>query len=243
MEKHVVIISGATSGIGLATLQGLCEDGYTVVGFGRSAEKIAAVLPGLREQFGSDAVELHALDVRDVEAVQAFVSDVHARHHRIDGLVNAAGVMRVERSHTVSEASFDLQVDTLLKGTFFLTTAVLPFMIEQDGGLIINIGSLSGLRAAPKMAVYGAAKAAINNLTQSLAAEYADNGIRAICINPGVVDTPLMDTLLLATIQKRVPLKRLASPQEIAYLVRFLFSSDASYVTGAAVTIDGGLGL
>ena len=243
MDKQVTIVSGATSGIGLATLETLCEIGHTVIGFGRSEEKVTALLPNLRDRFGADSVELLSLDVRQIGAVQAFVQDVLARHGRIDGLVNSAGLLKVEKTHAVSEESFDLQVDTMLKGTFFLTTAALPRMVEQSKGLVINVGSVAGLRASPKMAVYGAVKAAINNFTKSLALEYADQGIRTVCINPGAVETNLMNKFLFAMIQKKTPLKRLAQPVEIARLIGYLFSEDATYITGSAITIDGGVGL
>lgn len=243
MAQRVVIVTGATSGIGLATAQLLAESGYTVEGVGRSAEKVAALYPLFRQELDGDKLGLRPLDVRDVAATRAFVDEVVKKHGRIDALINAAGLLKFEETHAVSEDCFDLQFDTLFRGVFFLTTAVLPHMIRAGGGVIVNIGSVAGERASPKMAVYAAAKAALVNFTKTLALEYADRNIRALCINAGGVQTKLMDKVMFAMIQKKTPLKRLAQPRELAVLVRYLLSEDATYFTGSTVTIDGGSGL
>jgi 3-oxoacyl-[acyl-carrier protein] reductase len=243
MDEHVILISGATSGIGLATLKALAEAGHRVVGFGRSPDKVAALLPELKARYGADRIDLQSLDVRNLDRVRALVDDTAARYDRLDGLVNAAGLMRIEKSHKVSAESFDLQLDTLLKGSFFAIQAALPHLLKQKAGLVVNLGSVSGLRAAPQMAVYGAAKAALQHLTASLAAEYAPKGIRFLCVNPGPVRTELMDPLMFAMLEKKVPLQRLGEPEEVAALIRFLFSDEARFMTGSSLTIDGGAAL
>lgn len=243
MDGKVIIVSGATSGIGLATLKALAGVGHRVVGFGRSADKVAVLRSQLQSAFGADQVDLLSLDVRDLNAVKSLAETVVERFGVIDGLVNAAGLMRIEKSHKTSEESFDLQFDTLVKGTYFAIQAVMPYFLKQKDGLVVNLGSVSGLRAAPQMAVYGAAKAAVQHLTISLAAEYAAKGIRFLCINPGPVKTSLLDPLMFAMLEKKVPLQRLGEPEEVAALIRFLFTDDARFMTGSSVNIDGGAAL
>lgn len=243
MIEPVVLISGATSGIGLATLKALAEAGYRVVGFGRSADKVATLLPALQDAHGVDRVDLHVQDVRDADGLRTLVDAVAARYGRLDGLVNAAGLMHIEKTHKVTEESFDLQLDTLLKGSFFAIRATLPHLLKAGTGLVVNLGSASGQRAAPQMAVYGAAKAAVQHLTTSLAAEYAPRGIRFLCVNPGPVRTELLDPLMFAMLEKKIPLQRLGEAEEVAGLIRFLFSDAARFMTGSIIAIDGGAAL
>lgn len=244
MDEKVILISGATSGIGLATLKVLAAAGYRVVGFGRSAQKAAALQTELQAVHGQDRVVLNGgIDVRDLKCLNAFVADTLEHFGRLDGLVNGAGLMCIEKSHKVAEESFDQQLDTMLKGTFFAIQAVIPHMLKQKGGLVVNLGSVSGQRAAPQMAVYGAAKAAIQHLTTSLAAEYASKRIRFLCVNPGPVRTDLLDPLMFAMLEKKVPLARLGEPEEVAALIRYLFSDDACFMTGSSLNIDGGAAL
>lgn len=239
MKNRVIVVSGATSGIGAACAQTLNAAGYTVAGFGRSAQKVN----DLKNEPGYENIFLQALDIRDDAAVSVFVDEVVARHGRIDGLVNAAGLLQLERSHQVSAKSFAEQCDVLLKGTFILTQAVLKPMLKQKQGLVINIGSVSGNRPAPGLAVYGAAKAAVQHLTTSLAAEYAPKGIRFLCLNPGPVESGLMDKIMFDMLAQKIPLGRLGQPSEVADLVEFLFSSKAGFMTGSTITLDGGAAL
>ena len=243
MDPRVIVISGATSGIGLACLQALATAGDTVLGFGRSPEKVAALLPGLQDSYGPERIGLTALDICDTTAVASFVGGVLAQHGRIDGLINAAGLLKMEKSHKVSAEDFMAQSDVLFKGTFQLTQAVLKPMLQQKNGLVINLGSVSGNRAAPGMAVYGAAKAAVQHLTSSLAAEYAHKGIRFLCVNPGPVQTELMEPLMFEMLARKVPLQRVGQPAEVANLIKFLFSDDARFMTGSTITTDGGAAL
>ena len=243
MANKVIIISGATSGIGLACLETMAAAGCTVVGFGRSAEKVTSLLPGLQKIHGENKVFLSAIDVRDTGAVNEFVETVVHDQGRIDGLINAAGLLEIERTHKVTSDSFAEQCDVLFKGTFQLTQAVIIPMGKQKAGLVINLGSVSGNRAAPGMAVYGAAKAAVQHLTTSLAAEYAPKGIRFLCVNPGPVETDLMPPLMFEMLAKKIPLQRLGQPLEVANLIKFLFSDEASFMTGSTITVDGGAAL
>ncbi len=239
VQNKVIIISGATSGIGLACARTLAAAGATVVGFGRSAEKVSA----LKGTPGWEKIRLESLDIRNSEAVTAFVESVVQEHGKIDGLVNAAGLLNMDRAHQVTDESLDEQLDVLLKGTFRLTRQVLGPMRKKKSGLVINIGSVSGARPAPGHAVYGAAKAAVQHLTTSLALEYAPRGIRFLCVSPGPVETGLMDGLMFEMLAKKIPLGRLGRPEEVAALVEFLFSDRANFMTGSTITLDGGAAL
>jgi 3-oxoacyl-[acyl-carrier protein] reductase len=235
-SPKVIIVSGATSGIGLACARSLVAAGHRVHGFGRSAQKVAAA----KEATGA---AITALDIRDEEACRALVDGVLENEGRIDGLINAAGFLEMERSHKISSESLDTQLDVLFKAPFRLTQLVLPAMRKQGAGLVLNIGSVSGRRPAPGHAIYGAAKAALEHLTRSLAAEYAPKGVRFLCLSPGPVETNLLDDLSLKMLARKVPLGRLGRPEEVAALAAFLFSGQADFMTGTSLAIDGGAAL
>jgi NAD(P)-dependent dehydrogenase (short-subunit alcohol dehydrogenase family) len=227
-DQKVILISGATSGIGQACMERLRADGHRVVGFGRS---------------GGDDPDIHTLDVRDCEAIQEMVAGVKERHGRIDALINAAGTLLMERTHKTSPADAAQQVDVLFNGVFNLTRAVLPVMTKQKSGTIINLGSVVGRRPAPGMAVYGAMKAAVEHFTTSVAAEYAAKGVRAVCVSCGPIRTGLMDPLMFDMLEKKVPLGRVGTPEEVSALVAYLLSDEAGFITGTTINIDGGMGL
>jgi NAD(P)-dependent dehydrogenase (short-subunit alcohol dehydrogenase family) len=241
--KKVAIVSGATSGIGLAVVRRLCDAGFTVIGYSRKPEKAAGVLAELTAKHGGETVEFRALDACDVNAVRNLVKDVQARHGRIDLVVNAAGSMKIERSDAVGEESFDAQVDSIFKGTFFLSTAAAVVMAQQKSGLVISIGSVVAELASPKMAAYASAKAAVVMLTKSFAVEYAASGVRFLCVSPGLVDTPLWDKTLLQMMATKAPLKKPASPDEIAALIVQLATTDAPQLTGTNIIAGGGMGI
>ncbi len=235
---QTLVITGVTGGIGRAIARRMVCDGWRVVGLGRNEEKLNA----LAKELGA-AFRQIACDVRDRAAVREAAGAIVAEEGPPDVVVNNAGLVRPAATHEVSDEDIDAQLETVLTGAIVLTAALLPAMIEKKSGLVVNIGSVAGERAAPKMAVYGAAKSGLIHLTRSLAAEYAGEGIRAVCINPGAVETGLLDKMLFAMIQKKTPLKRLAQPEEIASLVAYLTSPEASFITGSSFTIDGGVGL
>jgi NAD(P)-dependent dehydrogenase (short-subunit alcohol dehydrogenase family) len=241
--KKVAIVSGASSGIGLAITRRLCDAGFAVTAFSRAPQKADAALAELRAKHGDDAIDLVAVDATQVGAVRELVKNVQAKHGRIDLLINAAGSMKVERSEAVSEESFDAQFDSMVKGTFFLTTAVVPAMVQQKSGLVINLASIVADLASPKMAAYAAAKAAVVSLTKSFAVEYAAAGVRFVSVSPGLVDTPLWDKTMLQMMAMKAPTKKVATPDEIAALVVLLATTEVPQLTGANIIAGGGLGI
>ena len=228
----IALVSGVSSGIGLNVALQLKKAGYKVYGLSRKATQSSAAAEG---------IECRDVDVRQVTDLRATVASIEAAEGRIDLLVNAAGVLSIEKSESVTEETFAAQVETSFRGAFFLSQAVIPLMIRQNRGLIINIGSVVGELPSPKMAVYAAAKAAVISLSKSLAAEYVTAGIRVICVSPGVVQTGLVDKMLLAMMAKKTPLQRPFSAEEVA---RFIVEVAVHYpdgLTGANLTYAGGM--
>ena len=237
-SSKTVVITGVTSGIGKAVAERLVGSGHRVVGLARSKEKLDALAAA-----HPDKIVPFVCDVRDAAQVKATVQDVVAKVGTVDALVNNAGLLKFSATHDLSDADLLAQVETILLGTIYMTRALLPTFIAQNRGLVLNLGSVSGQKASPKMAAYGAAKAGVENFTKSIALEYADKNIRAITICPGTIETGLMDKMMFAMIGKKVPMKRIGQPREIAGLVEFLLSEDAAYMTGSSVVVDGGVGL
>ena len=233
-----IVLTGATGGIGKAISSRLVSSGDHVFGIGRDPDHFEA----LRAELGDHFHPMNG-DVRDKKRMEQLAETILSETGAIDCLINNAGVLRLGETHLMPESDIEEQIDTMVKGTIYMTRIFLPSMIRHKKGLIINMGSISGEKAAPKMAVYGASKAAIIHFTKSVALEYASDGIRALCICPGTVETTLMDKMLFSMIQKKVPLKRLARPEEIASLVDYLLSDDAAYMTGTVINIDGGVSL
>ena len=236
--SKTVVVTGVTSGIGKAIAERLLAGGHRVVGLARSKEKLDALAADHPEKLLP-----YVCDVRDAARVKEVVQAIVAKVGTVDALVNNAGLLKFSATHDVSDADLLAQVETILLGTIYMTRALLPTFIAQQRGLVVNLGSVSGQKASPKMAAYGAAKAGVENFTKSIALEYADKNIRAITICPGTIETGLMDKMMFAMIGKKVPMKRIGQPKEIAGLVEFLLSEDAAYMTGSSVVVDGGVGL
>ncbi|MBN9168099.1 MAG: hypothetical protein BGO98_39320 [Myxococcales bacterium 68-20] len=233
-----VVVTGVTSGIGKAVAERLIGKGHRVVGLARSKDKLDA----LASEHADKLIPL-VCDVRDAARVKEVVQELLAKVGTVDALVNNAGLLKFSATHDLADADLLAQVETILLGTIYMTRALLPTFIAQQRGLVVNLGSVSGQKASPKMAAYGAAKAGVENFTKSIALEYADKNIRAITICPGTIETGLMDKMMFAMIGKKVPMKRIGQPKEVAGLVEFLLSDDAAYMTGSSIVVDGGVGL
>ena len=245
LEGKVAIVTGAGQGMGRAFAQTLAEEGAVVAiaeidpSTGqRAADELAS--QGLKARF-------YQIDVRDSSAIMAMVDDLVARESRIDILVNNAGVAAGGPSEDVTEEEWDRVYGIMLTGLFRCSQAVArASMIPRRAGVILNICSMAGVGGWAQRALYTPAKAGAIALTHVLGVEWARHGIRVVGINPGQIETPLNQYVFdrgLAdreTFTNRAPMRRFASPEEIARVVRFLVSDQASHITAEVVTIDGG---
>jgi NAD(P)-dependent dehydrogenase (short-subunit alcohol dehydrogenase family) len=244
LQDKVIVITGVASGIGKATFSVFREAGATVCGMDASQESLAD------ETF--DGALTAVVDVTAVPDVETFMASVVERHGGIDGLVNCAGVGVLGDEPTpVGETTDHVWNRTLeinLTGSFISSRAVLPALLV-NGGSIVNIASVMGLVGNAGAAAYCASKAGVLGLTRAMALEYADQGVRVNALCPGYIDTPMVRRYLtqvedaeaqLAELRATHPIGRLGRSEEVAAAALWLTSDAASFMTGAAVPVDGG---
>ncbi|MFH1796881.1 MAG: SDR family NAD(P)-dependent oxidoreductase [Pseudomonadota bacterium] len=241
---HVVMVTGGASGIGLATAEALAAAG-ACVGVADLQSLAARDVVEAISRSGGQAMAL-PLDVRDAAATEAAVAELEARFGPVRGLVTAAGLSRPAPAETMDEASWDLVVDTNLKGMFLSCQAVGRRMLAHGRGAIVNISSVNALGGFAGRSNYCSAKFGVTGLTDVLAIEWGRRGIRVNAVAPNGVDTPLVrngipPSFVTEVLENRTPLGRMAKPAEVASVVLFLLSDAASYVTGATLPVDGGL--
>jgi 3-oxoacyl-[acyl-carrier protein] reductase len=239
LADRIAIVTGAGQGIGLAIARELSRVGATVVVFDirqEAAEKAARSL-------GNGAVA-YPVDVTDSRQVNASVSAVVERLGQVDILVNNAGILGGNvRVEDTPDDLWDSVIDRNLKSVFLCSRAVVGPMSSRGSGSIISMASVAGKEGNPGMAPYSVSKAGIICFTKSLAKEVVGKGIRVNCVSPALTDTEMareMDPLQLAYVTSKVPMGRLAKPEEVAAIVRFLASGDSSFVTGQCYDVSGG---
>jgi len=233
------VVTGAGSGIGAATVRRLVEEGAVVVGLD-IADPVDPV----------DGVDYLRCDVADPDAVATTIDDAAERLARVgrglDVLVNNAGMGSLAPAPTLPVDDWRRVIEVNLGSVFYCSRCAIPLMQEAGGGAIVNVASISGLFGDYGFGAYNASKGAIVNYTRTLALDHGRDGIRVNAVCPGLVDTPLTATLqaiegLFDRWSTLIPLGRPAHPDEIATTIAFLASSDASYLTGAAIVVDGGI--
>ncbi len=240
MDK-VAVVTGAARGIGLAIARRFLDDGYRVALLDIDAQTLTTAAGRLGQQ---DRVLALACDVADPAQVKASVDKVTTRFARIDVLVNNAGIALFKPILDTTYAEWARVLDVNLSGPFICTQACAPVMLSNGGGAIVNISSISGLRASSLRVAYGTSKAALDHLTKQQAAELGNLGIRVNAVAPGPVDTAMAKQVHTADIRAdyhdAIPLNRYGTEEEIAAAVAFLCSDAASYINGHTLAVDGG---
>lgn len=244
LNDRIAVITGAASGIGFACAERFAREGATIAGVDLAAQpgNWAAVVAAAPKSSFTGGV-----DVRDEAAVQAAIAAIRARHERIDVLVNGAGVEGVGQAHELEVADWDRTVDINLKGSFIVAKHVVPVMMNQQSGSIVNIASVEGLEGMSGALSYNVSKGGVLQLTRTMALDYAALGIRVNCVCPGLIDTPLTQLLhdpALKSVREQMigwhAMGRAGRPEEVAAAILFLASDDASFVTGHPLVVDGG---
>jgi len=244
--QKVALVTGAARGIGLATARRFFADGWRVALLDIDADTLNRTHAALLK---SDAIDSEAsmaicCDVADAAGVARAVADLAQKFGRLDALVNNAGIAIFKPILDVTYEDWSRVLAVNLTGPFLCTQAAAPLMRDSGGGAIVNITSISGLRASTLRTAYGTSKAGLAHLTQQQAVELASHGIRVNAVAPGPVDTAMAKAVhtpeIRAAYHDAIPLNRYGLEQELAEAIHFLCSERASYITGQLIAVDGG---
>ena len=241
LNKRIVLVTGATGGLGTAMCKELYKDGFHVVGNYHTKEKADKWMKTMKDE-GFD-IQLFYGDVSDFESAGEMIKKIEQEVGTIDTLVNNAGITRDGRLVNMKKEDWYAVINTNLNSVFNCTKHVLDGMIERKFGRIINISSVNGQRGQFGQTNYSAAKAGMHGFTKSLAMEVAKYGVTVNTISPGYIGTDMVMAVpekVLAQIVAQVPMGRLGGTHEVAHLVSFLASEGTSFITGANYSINGG---
>lgn len=243
MEKKVALITGGSRGIGKAIAEKFAKNGYDlVINYVSDNTDLDAIKEEFK-QYGSEVL-MEKADVSNFEQCEKMVTAAIEKFGRIDVLVNNAGVTRDNLLMRMKEEDFDKVINVNLKGTYNVTKNVIPYMMKQKYGKIINISSVVGVSGNAGQANYAASKAGIIGFTKSVAKELASRNILANCVAPGFIKTDMTDVLsdsVKESINSQIPLKKMGTAEEVANAVYFLGNEENTYITGQVLNVDGGM--
>lgn len=240
-----VLITGASSGIGLACVQLFAENGYRILALGRNSDRLEKTVSDAMDRGASEALGF-SVDMEKADSVGNFFRCEATKISRIDCLVNCAGIAEQGATRDVSDENWELTFRVNVTASFAMIRESLPYLAKSTDAAIVNVSSIAGRsRSISLSPAYTASKAAIIGMTRHLAAELGTQGIRVNAVCPSQTHTPMLEDALSPEgreeLASRVPLNRLAMPMEQAQVIFFLCSSDSSYMNGAIVDVNGGL--
>jgi len=246
LDGKVTIITGASGGIGKSAAKKALEEGSKVVLVSRDKNRLRKTVEDIGR---NDNLIYAAADVSHESEVLSVIEQTLAAFDKIDILINCAAIINDPTPfHSMTEDQWTNLINVNLKGTFQPIKAVIPLMMEQKSGNIVNISSLLGMRAIPKVpfSIYGVTKAGIIMLTKSIAVEYGQYNIRCNCIAPSTIRSPIMEPYLQDENAKRMlegsfPLKRIGEPEDVSNAILFLASEESKWITGSVMALDGGI--
>lgn len=241
--SKVAFITGGTRGIGKQIAITLAKDGYDIA---INYRKENDDLENIKDEIEKTNAKFLAVkgDVTDFDSTQQMVNDIIKEYGKIDVLVNNAGITKDTLLVRMKKEEFEDVIDVNLIGTFNITKNVIPYMIKQKEGRIINISSIVGISGNAGQTNYSASKAGIIGFTKSLAKEVGSRNILVNAVAPGFIETQMTDILkdeVKEEISKKIPLKRMGTVEDVANVVKFLTSEDSSYITGQVIQVDGGM--
>ncbi len=239
-NQKVAVITGGSRGIGRAIAVELAKHGYFIAFTYRSNDAAAEESLEMIKAAGGNG-EHAKFDVTDTGAAQDFIDGLTSRFESIDVLVNNAGITRDGLFVMMDDGQWNDVIDTALKGFYNMTRPVLKKMIRKKRGSVITVSSVSGLTGNRGQANYSAAKAGLIGASRSVATEVARLGIRMNVVAPGLINTEMISGAPVDQIKQVIPMARIGEPEEVAKVVRFLCSDDASYITGQVIAINGGM--
>ncbi|MBP9665211.1 MAG: SDR family oxidoreductase [Pyrinomonadaceae bacterium] len=246
MQGKVVIVTGASSGIGRAAAALFAKSGATVVAVGRNEKELKLLVAEAKDAEGT--IRAHLADVREDSNLERIVADCIQKHKRIDVLVNSAGIIKNGTLENTTLDEWDRMMNINLRSVFMLAQRCLPHLIASKGN-IVNVSSVAGTRAFPNVFAYCVSKAAVDQFTRCAALELGPKGVRVNAVNPGVVVTNLHKRggmeeqaykAFLEHSTETHPIGRVGKPDEVAELICYLASDKAGWITGATYAIDGG---
>ena len=242
LNGKVAVVTGGTRGIGLATVRKFLQNGATVVLFGSRTETVEKTVTTLKEENASYEVMGLYPNISDLKEVEQAFQVIVQKYGHIDILVNNAGISARESIYDYTEENFDKIIDLNVKGVFNCSKAVVPYMKKQGDGVILNTSSMVSIYGQAAGCGYPTSKFAVNGLTKSLARVLVKDHIRVNAVAPGVIHTEMVDVLpkeIIQPIIDSIPIGRMGEPEDIANAFLFLASSQASFITGAILSVDG----